>query len=155
MTNSQTNWWTDNLSGPPRCHASGSHTPPAVWKSSPRWRRRWRERRLRFLPCYIPPFPGDRSICDSCYCSFYFYFPHLDFSSCFRYFLLFFNAFPIILLPLPPTCRVLIKWPMVILEGMAWGLMMMSGVIPSDVNSMSSSRYWMPQVPCTFQWNTP
>ena len=30
-----------------------------------------------------------------------------------------------------------IKWPMVIREGMAWGLMMTSGEIPSHVNGMS------------------
>lgn len=34
-------------------------------------------------------------------------------------------------------CRHSIKWPTVILDGMAWGLMMMSGVIPSQVNGMS------------------
>ena len=31
-----------------------------------------------------------------------------------------------------------IKWPMVMREGMAWGLITMSGVMPSDVNGMSS-----------------
>jgi len=34
-------------------------------------------------------------------------------------------------------CRHSIRWPTVILDGMAWGLMMMSGVMPSQVNGMS------------------
>mmetsp|Transcript_9366 Transcript_9366/g.42649 ORF Transcript_9366/g.42649 Transcript_9366/m.42649 type:complete len:201 (-) Transcript_9366:4126-4728(-) len=37
--------------------------------------------------------------------------------------------------------------PMVMRDGMAWGLTMMSGTIPSHVNGMSSWVYVMPMVP--------
>jgi len=37
-------------------------------------------------------------------------------------------------------CRHSIKWPTVIREGMAWGLMIMSGVKPSHVNGISWKR---------------
>ena len=36
---------------------------------------------------------------------------------------------------------------MVIREGTAWGLMIISGEMPSQVKGMSSWRYWIPQVP--------
>ncbi len=39
------------------------------------------------------------------------------------------------------------SWPMVMRDGMACGFMMMEGMIPEDVNGMSSSRYIMPIVP--------
>ena len=39
--------------------------------------------------------------------------------------------------------------PMVIREGKAWGLMMMSGTMPSAVNGMLSCGYNMDTVPCT------
>ena len=39
------------------------------------------------------------------------------------------------------------RWPMVMREGMAWGLMMRSGTMPSAVKGMSSCVYVMPTVP--------
>ena len=40
-----------------------------------------------------------------------------------------------------------IMCPMVMREGMAWGLMMRSGVMPSWLKGMSSCVYVMPHVP--------
>ena len=39
------------------------------------------------------------------------------------------------------------RWPIVMREGMAWGLMIKSGTIPSAVQGMSSCVYVMPTVP--------
>lgn len=51
--------------------------------------------------------------------------------------------------PREPTLlsRHSIKWAMVIREGMAWGLMMRSGTMPSAVKGQSSVRYVTPIVP--------
>jgi hypothetical protein len=43
--------------------------------------------------------------------------------------------------------RVSTRCPTVILDGIAWGLTMISGEIPSQVNGISSWRYVMPIVP--------
>jgi hypothetical protein len=39
------------------------------------------------------------------------------------------------------------RWPIVILDGIAWGLTIKSGTIPSLVNGRSSYLYVIPQVP--------
>jgi hypothetical protein len=43
--------------------------------------------------------------------------------------------------------RVSMSWAMVIRDGIAWGLMMMSGTIPDAVWGMSSGLRIMPIVP--------
>ena len=50
------------LPNPPHCLSSCSRTAAAAWRSSARWRCRWRGWRRRSHPCWPPPCPaGTRS----------------------------------------------------------------------------------------------